>query len=162
MNIQNENFCEQVRHFLPQMIGKQFTVKDLTRQLMPEYIGLPEKMRERVEVKVLEELTRCRAKDDKLKTRRGKYPKAKSKHAYYMNDLGISLKAISYKSCNSEGGRRPALKFTVEPLSNNLTSFYETETTSLDNVSYEAFLNRMPRGVIIDYVFNNIMKDATQ
>lgn len=156
----NENFCEDVRSFLPKMVGKQFTVKQFAKQLMPRYTDMPLDMRSKIEIKISEELSRCRSKDDKIRTRRGKFPKAKSKHAHYMDDLGISVRVLSYKSRNSEGGRRPALLYTAEKIGDKFSNFYQSENSLLDNISYDAFLDRMPRDVIIQYVFNNIMKDG--
>lgn len=114
-----KNFCENVRDFLPKMIGRSdFNLKQLGREMGIITSNMSKNEQMKITIKLNDELQRLRALDDNFFYGKGKnlkkHPHYKSKHAHLAETLGIRVMCTSYKSKNSDGGRRPALTFRVE------------------------------------------------
>lgn len=117
-----ENFCENVRDFLPKMIGRgEFNLKQLGREMSLITPNMSKKEQMQITIKLNDELQRLRAVDDNFFYGKGKkskkHPHYKSKHSHLAEAAGYRVLCISYKSKNSDGGRRPALTFRVESAS---------------------------------------------
>lgn len=117
-----ENFCENVRDFLPKMIGHgDFNLKQLGREMGLITSNMSRNEQMKITIKLNDELQRLRALDDNFFYGKGKkskrHPHYKSKHAHLAESLGIRVMCTSYKSKNSDGGRRPALTFRIESTS---------------------------------------------
>lgn len=117
-----ENFCENVRDFLPKMVGRgDFNLKQLGREMGLITPNMSKNEQMKITIKLNDELQRLRALDDNFFYGKGrkskKHPHYKSKHSHLAEAAGYRVSCISYKSKNSDGGRRPALTFRVESTS---------------------------------------------
>ena len=145
-----ENFCENVRDFLPRMIDRgDFNLKKLGRDmgLITPYMSKNEQTK--ISIKLNDELQRLRTVDDNFFYGKGKnskrHPHYKSKHAHLAESLGIRVTCTSYKSKNSDGGRRPALMFRVE--STSTPSTFVTESIQDYTVS-EKIIRHLPDQIV--------------
>ena len=134
-----ENFCENVRDFLPRMIGRgDFNLKQLGREMRLITPNMSRNEQMKITIKLNDELQRLRAVDDNFFYGKGKkskrHPYYKSKHAHLAESLGISVTCTSYKSKNSDGGRRPALTFRVESTSSFVVEPIQ-DYTVLENIA---------------------------
>lgn len=134
-----ENFCENVRDFLPRMIGRgDFNLKQLGREMGLITPNMSSNEQMKITIKLNDELQRLRAVDDNFLYGKGKkskrHPHYKSKHAHFAESLGINVTCTSYKSKNSDGGRRPALTFRVESTSSSAVEPIQ-DYTVLENIA---------------------------
>lgn len=147
----DKNLCESIRVFLKDnmMNRPSFTTKELGMAM-----GLLDKTEtgplsnHRMETKITDELRRLRDPNDPSDYRRSKET---SKHSHLAYKKGFSLRVVSYKSENSNGKRRPAIKWTCVPITRSLETFMTDQKVDIFpitmNVSISELVQRIPNDI---------------
>jgi hypothetical protein len=119
----NDNLCEEIRQYLKKeatFSGTEVTTKQLGMLmglLKPNQVGANSD--NRMETIIGDELRRLRHKKCKGRKRTNDT----SKHAHMAYEHGFEVKVASYKSENSQGGRRPAILWKIKKIQKSLENF---------------------------------------
>jgi len=148
----NNNFCENVRTYLKSNAAHRpvFTTKELGMALgVLSKSEVGSKTNQKVETKIGDELRRLRDPSDPHKY---KSSWDTGNHSHLAYAMGFRIRIDSYKSKNSHGKRRPAIKWVCEPIVRSLESFMTDQKVATfpitANVPYVDLVKQIPDDIL--------------